>query len=80
MDLSWATAGLLRLRDIYFTAGSPAYISLKFRHRGDRLDGGPYLWNSTESPMATTTYAAADRGVPSLPECAAGLCVRTPSL
>ena len=37
-------------------------ISLKFRHRSDRLDGGPYLWKGIESPMATTTYAAADRG------------------
>ena len=56
----------------------PCMISLKFRHRSDRLDGGPYLWKGIESPMATTTYAATEHGVPSLPECAAGLCVRTP--
>ena len=37
----------------------PCMISLKFRHRSDRLDGGPYLWKGIESPMATTTSAAA---------------------
>ena len=78
MDLSWATAGLLRLRDVSPPAVAAHTISAATRRRSVGSDGEPHLERHRVAD-GDDDICGRGHGVPSLPECAPDHCVRTPS-